>query len=72
MMPSKHKLKVKRQKRRQRAIFHKAEDRKQMQESAKAVLANVDRLVDRLVDALYSLQKTRATVLIQTLASIKN
>ena len=67
-MPSKHKLKVKRQKRRQRALFQKAEDRKQIQESAKVILADVDRLIDRLALALDSLQKTRATVLIQTLA----
>jgi len=67
-MPSKHRIQIKRNRRRQRALFHKAEDRKQIQESAKVILADVDRLIDRLALALDSLQKTRATVLIQTLA----
>ena len=67
-MPSKHKLRIKRNRRRQRALFHKAEERKQVQESAKVILADVDRLLDRLVQALDTLQKTRATVLIRTLA----
>jgi len=71
-MPSKHKLRLKRNRRRQRALFHQVERQKQVQQSAKAVLAEVDCLIDRLVHGLGSLQKARKTVLIQTLASIKN
>jgi hypothetical protein len=69
---SKHKLRLKRNRRRQRALLNKAERQKQAQQSAKAVLVELDRLINRLVHGLGSLQKARKTVLIQTLASIKN
>jgi hypothetical protein len=72
MMPSKHKLCLKRDRPRRKSLFHEAERRKDVQESAKAVLADVDRLIDRLAQALSVLQKTRKTVLIQAIASIKN
>ena len=71
-MASKFKLRLKRNRRRQRVLRHKAEQLIHVQESSQAVLADVDRLIDRLVDAISSLQKARTTVLIQALASIKN
>jgi hypothetical protein len=72
MMPSKHKLRLERDRRRRKSLLHEAERRKEVQESAKTVLADVDRLIDRLAQALVLLQKTRKTVLIQAIASIKN
>jgi hypothetical protein len=71
-MASRHKLRLKRNRRRQRALLHKAEQRKRVQESSKVILAEVDRLIARLVHTLGALEKARTVTLIRTLESIKN
>jgi hypothetical protein len=71
-MPSKHKLFLKRNRRRQRALLRKVEQHKHVQESAKVILAEMDRLIARLVHTLGALEKARTVTLIRTLESIKN
>ena len=71
-MPSKHKLRLRRNRRRQRALLHKAEQDKHVQESAKVILAEVDRLIARLLHTLGALEKARTVTLIRTLESSKN
>ena len=70
-MPSKHKLRLRRNRRRQQALFHKAEECKHEQESAKVILAEVDMLIARLVHRLGTLEKARTVTLIRALESIK-
>jgi len=71
-MPSKHKLRLKRNRRRQRARLQKAEERKHVQESAMLILSEADRLIARLVETLSALQNARTVALIRSFESIKN
>ena len=71
-MPSKHKLRLKRDRRRQRVLLHNAEQHKHAQESARVILAEMDRLIARLLHTLGALEKARTVTLIRTLESIKN
>ena len=71
-MPSRHKVHLKRNRRRQRALLHKAEERKHLQESAKIILAEADLMIARLVKTIAALDKARTDTLIRTLAATKN
>jgi hypothetical protein len=63
-MPSKHKLKLKRAKRRERG-------RLKTQQAAAAILRQIDNTIDRLVLMLTTLEKARTAAIIRTLNSIE-
>ena len=63
-MPSKHKLKLKRAKRRERG-------RLKTQQAATAVLRQIDNTIDRLILMLTTLERARTAAIIQPLKLIE-
>jgi len=63
-MPSKHKLELKRAKRRERG-------RLKTRQAATAILRQIDNKIDRLVLILTALEKARTARIVQTLKSIR-